>query len=322
VFGPGRHRLLSLIAAVLQDGAAFIFLKTVRLRIDHSLVLKMIAEHQLDSSRAVIGFRHRRLQNSSQEAADEALFLPKSQFGSIHQGILLSRAAAELMVMIANDEAALHSDATLPAPCSEFLIFSDAWLCWCAAQSGVFAIDMHFSSNSLDEDAETGSCLESSPLYLNLAFIYFQQLLSSSHSSLPPFTQRSTLGFRYFMQTLIFHLVNSPHILHIPDNEERGETLFWDRCASQLLVDYMCASSASAGHLDLHPVVRHLRTNLASVPSRSALVAHLRAAIVSDDIEGRHRSSVGLQCAEKQHFFPFQRRRPAHWHLWQFFFIA
>jgi hypothetical protein len=90
---------------------------------------------------------------------------------------------------------------------------------------------------------EGRECAAESALYGKLTQLYQQQRLSTSHHTSPPFTERTTLGFRYFMQSLVFHLAAGPRILHIPDNEHLGDSLFADAGVNYrhlgLLIDSM-----------------------------------------------------------------------------------
>jgi hypothetical protein len=300
VVGPGRHRLLSVIATAITDSVGYIFIKTSRVRIDHSHVLKVIRKFDLISSYAFIAFRHvqRRYDRMEVEfeASDSSYPFPAAAFGSVYGGILLSRAAAELMLTVASDEADLKQDETVPAACSEFLIFSDAWLCWCAASLDIPAIDVTFTFNF--EGKNDPFCPATSSLYGKLAQLYEQQRLSASSTVSPPFTERTTLGFHYFMQTLVFHLVSGPRILDIPDDEKLGDSMFWDSCCGKLLGDYMLVSRhVSAG---LHPQLQSMRGALASAPNRSAFVHVMRAAVIADSIEGRDSVNSSMHAVRRR----------------------
>jgi hypothetical protein len=289
VVGPGRHRLLSVIATAMTDSVGYIFLKTSRVRIDHSRVLKLIRKFDLTSSYSFIAFRHSQRRydglEGEFEASDASSPLPTAAFGSIDDGILLSRAAAELILTVASDEAALQNDQTVPAACSEFLIFSDAWLCWCAASLDIPAIDVTFTLNAA-AGRDDRFCAATSPLYGKLAQLYEQQRLSASSPMSPPFTEKTTLGFRYFMQTLVFHLISGPRVLDIPDDEERGDSMFWDSCCGKLLADHMLPTVSRYANAGLHPHLQSLWSALASAPDRSAFVDVLRAAVIADSVEG------------------------------------
>jgi hypothetical protein len=305
VTGLGRHRLLSVIATVLNDTVGFVFLKTRHSRVDNARVTNMIQQFDLVSSYAFIAFRMRRFAamrgaRVDHEPSVDELPLPAADFGSIHDGILLSRAAAVVMLMAWSDEMSLHLNETLPAACSEYLIFSDAWLCWCAAELDIPALDFRFSANNADSMFSTSDCAASSPLYGKLAHLYEQQRLSISSHMNSLFTERTTLGFQYFMQTLLFHLVKSPRILHISDDEERGDSMFWDLCCSQLLANYMLFPLSLSAHVGLHPLLQLKWDALASSSNRSAFVAMLRAAIMFGGIHGREIVNSSM---------PFARRR-------------
>jgi hypothetical protein len=193
-----------------------------------------------------------------------------------------------VILMAWRDEMEQHVDDTLPAACSEHLIFSDAWLGWCAAELEVPALDFRFSASSSDDAPISSSgCAAASPLYGKLVHLNEQQRLSDSGSMHSPFSERTTLGFQFFMQTLVFHLVTSPRILHISDDVERGDSLFWDLCCSRLLTDHMLFPLSLSAHAGLHPLLQLKWDALASAPNRSALLSLLRAAIVSGGVPGR-----------------------------------
>jgi hypothetical protein len=115
--------------------------------------------------------------------------------------------------------------------------------------------------------------------------LYEQERLSSSGPVMPPFTEQTTLGFQYFMQTLAFHVVSGPRILNILDNEDAGDSLFWDACCSRLLVDHMKFPFSIPSHASLHPLMQSKWSALASATNRSAFVSVMRDAIVSGALE-------------------------------------
>jgi hypothetical protein len=304
VSGPGRHRLLSVIAAVLKDSVGFIFLKTWRMTADPALVTETIRQHHLRSSNAFIGVHKRRIHTNDdlpggRNVSDQSYLLPTAEFGSIEDGILLSRAAAELILMAANDEVALSNNVTLPAACSEFLIFSDAWLGWCAAELRIPAIEMQFA-NAQSINFDSTECDASSSFYRSLVQLYIQQRVSTSNTTQPPFTERTTLGFRYFMRTLAFHLVTGPKILVIPDYEDQGSSMFWDVCSSRVLIDHMLDSESLSSHFGLHPLLQHLRDDLAHARSRNAFINILRAAIISKNVSGRESVFSGMPAVRQR----------------------
>jgi hypothetical protein len=294
VAGAGRHRLLSVIAAVLQDSSVgFVFLKTWRTRCDASCVAETIQEFDLISSHAFIAFRNQHSGSSSGSSAQHNSHshwtpLPTAEFGSIDDGILLSRAAAFLMLQAASDELVFLRNETLPAACSEHLIFADAWLCWCAAELGVSVLDMRFGAEERQQGGvDDGACSASSSLYRNLGQLYEQQRLSSSAPVSPPFTERTTLGFQYFMQTLVFHHVSGPHILRIADDEDAGDSLFWDACCSRLLLDHMMFPVSLASHAAVHPLLHSKWSVLVSAANRSVFLDIFRSALLSGDVGER-----------------------------------
>jgi hypothetical protein len=192
-----------------------------------------------------------------------------------------------VMLMATMDEAELrveNGESTLPAACSEFLIFSDAWLCWCTAALDVAFIDIQLK---MDGQLGVGNCVASSPLYRTLAQLYEQHRSPISGPVSPSFTERTTLGFQYFMRTLVFHLVKGPRILHIPDDEEQGDTLFWDACCGRLVVDYMLLADSLPVNSGLHPVLQRTWGALVSASNRIGFIGVLRGALVSGEVDGR-----------------------------------
>jgi hypothetical protein len=304
VAGPGRHRLLSVIANVMSDSVGFIFLKTASTQVDHARVLNMIRKFDLVSSYPFVAFRHRQLRalevSANEDASGSFAPLPSAHFGSIHEGILVSRAAALAMLNAAMDESIVQHKETLPAACSEHLIFSDAWLCWCAASLDISAIDFVFGADSSGAMNEGRDCAANSALYGKLAQLYDQQRLSTSHHTYPPFTERTTLGFRYFMQSLVFHLAAGPRILHIPDNEQLGDSLFVDACCGQLLVDHMLSAAAPPAIAGLHPLLQHLSGALATAPNRSAFIAVMRAGFISSGVHGRESLNSSMSVVRRR----------------------
>ena len=288
VVGPGRHRLLSVIAEVMQEPVGFILLKIHDGLIDHSHVTNMITKFDLTSSYAFIAFHHRKPIAAPDALPGTPVSLPSTEFGSLHDGILLSRAAAAIMLSAANDEDSLRQKETIPAECSEFLIFSDAWLCWCASSLGIPSLNIRFSPNAAKSTIASGDCIATSPLYAKLVQLHEQQLLMEPSPLSPPFTGKTTLGFQYFMQTLAWHRVAGPHILRIPDDEKQGSTFFWDECCYRLLIDHlMTPSDSRLANAGLHPVLQQSHAALAAAPNRSALVKVLRGAIIRDNLSGR-----------------------------------
>jgi hypothetical protein len=302
VSGAGRHRLLSVIASVLTESVGFVFLKTPHSRIKHSRVLTMISRLDLISSYAFIAFRRRQFGHAEGQfnSSDTSFTLPEASFGSIHDGILLSRAACEIMLSVANDEAELQQRESVPAACSEFLVFSDAWLCWCAASLGIPAINIHFAVDAARDVSDRGSCAAPGSLYSKLVQLYEQQRLSESSPLLPPFTEITTLGFRYYMHTLLFHLAAGPHILNIPDDEDRGELLFWDACCGQLLVDHMQLTGSRSVNAGVHPLLQRLWGALAGAPNRNAFVDTLRTAVVASNIQGRDAVNSSMHAVRRR----------------------
>jgi len=67
----------------------------------------MISRFDLISSYAFIAFRRRQFGHTEGQfnSSDTSFTLPEASFGSIHDGILLSRAACEIILSVANDEA-------------------------------------------------------------------------------------------------------------------------------------------------------------------------------------------------------------------------
>jgi hypothetical protein len=301
VVGPGRHRLLSVIAEVLQQPVGFILLKKHDGFIDHSHVTNMINKFDLTSSYAFIAFHHRRPIAAPDALPGTPVSLPHTEFGSIDDGILLSRAAAAIILSAANDEDSLRQKETIPAECSEFLIFSDAWLCWCAASLGIPSLNIRFSTNAAKSTTASDECIATSPLYGKLVQLYEQQRLMESNPLSPPFTEKTTLGFQYFMQTLALHRVAGPRILRIPDDEKQGSAFFWDECCYRLLIDHlMTPSDSRLADAGLHPVLQQSRSALAAAPNRSAFVKVLRDAIISDNLNGRDSANATMHAVRRR----------------------
>jgi hypothetical protein len=301
VVGPGRHRLLSVIAEVMQQPVGFILLKKHDGFIDHSHVTNMINKFDLTSSYAFIAFHHRRPIAAPDALPGTPVSLPHAEFGSIEDGILLSRAAAAVILSAANDEDSLRQKETIPAECSEFLIFSDAWLCWCAASLGIPSLNIQFSTNAAKSITASDECIATSPLYGKLVQLYEQQRLMESSSLSPPFTEKTTLGFQYFMQTLALHRVAGPHILRIPDDEKQGSAFFWDECCYRLLIDHsMTTPDSRVANAGLHPVLQQSRSALAAAPNRSAFVNVLRDAIISDNLNGRDSANATMNAVRRR----------------------
>jgi hypothetical protein len=309
--GPGRHRLLSVIASVLNDTVGFVFLATRHSRVDSARVHKFIRQYDLASSYAFIAFRKRKFgatqgvrvghPHDEFHPSDDESPLSGADFGSIHDGILLSRAAALVILMAWRDEMEQHVDDTLPAACTEHLIFSDAWLGWCAAELEIPALDFRFSAGKSDDaSSSTRDCAATSPLYGKLVHLYEQQRLSDSRSMHSPFSERTTLGFQYFMQTLVFHLVTSPRILKFLDDEERGDNFFWDVCCSRLLTDYMMSPLSLSAHADLHPLLQLKWDALASASNRSAFLSVLRATVMAGGAPGRETVASSVPSARRR----------------------
>ena len=293
VTGPGRHRLLSVIAAVLHDSSVgFVFLKTRRTHCNAACVTNKIEEFDLISSRAFVAFHNRRSSSSTVHGSgaernpqNDWTPLPAADFGSIDDGILLSRAAAALILQVANDELDFLRNETLPTACSEHMIFADAWLCWCAVELDISALNMRFSAEASEGRLDDGNCSAHSSLYRNLGQLYEQQRLSAFGPMSPPFTERTTLGFQYFMQTLVFHLVSGPRILNIVDDEDAGDSLFWDACCNRLLLDHMMFPLSLPSHAGLHPLLQSKWGALASATNRSDFLAVFRSALVSGGVD-------------------------------------
>jgi hypothetical protein len=301
VVGPGRHRLLSVIAEVMQEPVGFILLKKHDGIVDHTHVTNMIKKFDLTSSYAFIAFHHRKPIAAPDALLGTPASLPSAHFGSLHDGILLSRAAAAIMLSAAIDEDALRHKETIPAECSEFLIFSDAWLCWCASSLGIPSLNIRFSPSAAKSTAASGECIVTSPLYAKLAQLHEQQRLMEPSPLSPPFTGKTTLGFQYFMQTLAWHRVAGPHILRIPDDEKQGSSFLWDECCNRLLIDHlMTPPDSHLANAGLHPVLQQSHAALAAAPNRSAFVKVLRDAIISDHLDGRDSANSTMHAVRRR----------------------
>ena len=246
--GLGRNRLLSVIASVLQNPVDFIFLMTHRTRVDEARLTDIIRNFDLALSDVFIAFHHQSM--PAKGFVDGALpgssqQLPLADFGSIDDGILLSRTAAELMIMAANDHAGLQHRDAQPDACSEFAVFSDAWLCWCAASLEIPALDIRFTASHADDMSGNGGCAASNALFEKLQQLYGQQQVSESQSHdhvpfshvPPPFTGSATQRYKLFLQKLAFRLVSSLRISDIKDDEASSDALFFDTCFSRVLFD-------------------------------------------------------------------------------------
>ena len=272
VTGAGRHRLLSVLASVLHDSSmGSVLLKSRRARIDPVNVANFIHKFDLISSYALIAFHNRNAaahttfgsQTKGQTPIDWSP-LPVDHFGSIDDGIMLSRAVAVVILQAASEEADLYRNETIPAACSEHVIFSDAWLCWCAAELDIPALEAHFIADVDVYKHDNSNRTASSSLYRKLQRLYEQQRISASVGAMPPFTEETTLGFQYFMQTLVFHVVSGPRILNIMDDDDPDCSLFWDSCCSRLLIHYMMYPVSVPSHASLHLVLERNETGTRS----------------------------------------------------------
>ncbi len=247
VQGPGRHRLLSVIAAVLEDAVGFILVKTQRANVDGARLRRMIRKLDLTCGYPVIAFQHRGV-HALGAADHESHQMLLADFGTIDDGILLSRAAAELMIMAANDHAIFPNGSKPPAACSEFAIFSDAWLCWCASSLEVPALDVRFSDAAADSEATGG-------LFAKLQQLYSQEQSFANpidpHAPPGPFpphiTDSPALRFRNFVQRLAADALASPRVLgSLTVQEQCGSTFFWGAGCSHALADLVALSTSRA----------------------------------------------------------------------------
>ena len=258
VDGPGQSRLLSVIAAALTRPFGFLFLKSHRLPFNEAHVKNNINKFDLhDCSYALIAFHHQRIQAHSSKTSSRHTFL--ADFGSIDDGILLSRTAAELIVMAANDHSILQLTNGLPDPCSEFAIFSDAWLCWCASSLDVVTLDVLFGAARAHDHPTDFDCAGPSALFHQLdhqqLHVLDQQHLYqlSSHQNKtqsqtldvqPPSFENdiSTRRFSHFAQH-VSHQLSSVLAGHrysdFSTSAHHNETHFWDACFGRFIVDAM-----------------------------------------------------------------------------------
>ncbi len=248
VEGPGRSRLLSVVAAALTRPFGFLFLKSHRLPFNEARVRESINEFDLDCSDAFIAFHHQRIQSSSSQASPRQTLL--ADFGSIDDGILLSRSAAALIVMAANDQSFLQlKDGLPPDPCSEFAIFSDAWLCWCASSLYVSTLDILFGAAGAHDEPTEFDCAGSSALFDKIDQQQLNELSSfedesqsqTSSGDQPPSFENvlSTRRFKHYAQQ-VSHQLTSVLAIHHSTGVNQNETrFFWDACFSRLIVDVM-----------------------------------------------------------------------------------
>ena len=71
-------------------------------------------------------------------------------------------------------------------------------------------------------------------------------------------------------------------------------------CCHHLLTDHILHADSLVLHDDVHPLLQHTRSALASAPNRDAFVAVLRAAVVSSSIEGRDRVNSSMHAVRRR----------------------
>lgn len=297
--GSGRHRLLSIISAVLADPVGFILVKTQRALVDRAQLRKTIRKLDLTCGYAVIAFHHRVMHVQGAADHEPHQMLP-ADFGTIHDGILMSRAAAELMIMAANEHAALQNGSEPPDACSEFAIFSDAWLCWCAESLEIPALNVRFSDAAADSE-------HIDDLYAKLDHLYGQQqsfankLYIQERSSakqndhhapldtlLPLITENPVLRFRIFVQLLASDAVASLRILRSMTVEEHcGESFFWGASCSHALANLVMQSASRSAesfnaqsHTPAADSIHSIETHL----SKGTLISHNPIAVLPDPL--------------------------------------
>jgi hypothetical protein len=257
VEGPGRSRLLSVIAAALTRPFGFLFLKSHRLPFNEARVRNSINAFDLHCSYAFIAFHHQRIQSSSSQASPRHTLL--ADFGSIDDGILLSRSAAELIVMAANDQSFMQLTDELPDPCSEFAIFSDAWLCWCASSLDVSTLDILFGAAGVHDEPADYDCAGPRALFdkidqqqLNELSAFQDETQSQTSSDYDNYDQppsfendTSTRRFKHFAQQ-VSHQLTSVLAIHLSTGLHDNEThFFWGACFSRFIVDVMTRQERS-----------------------------------------------------------------------------
>jgi hypothetical protein len=288
VQGPGRHRLLSAIAAVLLDAVGFILIKTQSANVDGTRVRRMIRKLDLTCGYPVIAFQHRGM-HALGAADHESHEMLLADFGTIDDGILLSRAAAELMIMAANDHATYPNGSKPPAACSEFAIFSDAWLCWCASSLEVPALDVRFSDAAADSKATDS-------LFAKLEQLYSQEQSSANpidpHAppvSFPPnITDSPALRFRNFVQRLASDAVASLRVMDsLTVQEQCGSTFFWGEGCSHALADLVALNASRAAESSksqLHaPAEDHIHP-IESHTAKGTIMSHNPIAVLPDPL--------------------------------------
>jgi hypothetical protein len=243
VEGPGRHRLLSVIANALTHSFDFLFLKNYHTTFSETRVKKIIKKSDLQCSYPFIAFHHQRIHADDLESSSHA----SADFGSINDGILLSRAAATLIIMAANDQSFDNITYGPPDPCSEFEVFSDAWLCWCASSLDIPALDIQFSAARQHSNSTSYDCAGFSAFFDNLDPL--QTLSFQENQSHAPVDERytstevdSAQRFRLLVQhvshKLALELMNHPHSDFLA-GKYNSEPHFWNACFSRLMINTM-----------------------------------------------------------------------------------
>jgi hypothetical protein len=137
----------------------------------------MISRFDLLNSYAFTAFRRRQFGHAEGQfnSSDNSFTLPEAIASDRSTtGFCGLRAACKIILSVANDEAKLQQREFVPAACSEFPIFSDAWLCWCAASLGIPAINIHFAVDAARDVSDRGSCAAPSSRYSKLVQLYEQ----------------------------------------------------------------------------------------------------------------------------------------------------
>jgi hypothetical protein len=270
VQGRGRRRLLSVVAAALTSPFDFLFLKNHHTPFNEARVRRIINKADLQCSYPFIAFHHQRIEISSQNHI-------LADFGSINDGILLSRAAATLIAMAANDQSFLNLTNGPPDPCSEYAVFGDAWLCWCASSLDVPALDIRFGAAPAHSESTGINCVTSSTLFHKLdeqrlwRIPSFQGQPQShppsdddpSSSEVDSATQRFTLFVQHISHLLASEINLHQHLnqINLSTGEYRDEPHFWDACFSHLISHAMKRRDVPNELFNAHPRVLQADTN-------------------------------------------------------------
>jgi hypothetical protein len=249
VAGAGRHRLPSLLAAALEYPGGFVFLKSHDKHFDDAGVRKVIRKNGLEASYGFIAFRHRRFPAASDWKSDlHAPFV--GDFGTISDGILLSRAAAELIVLAANDISFAQRVRVPPDPCSEFEVFSDVWLSWCALSLDIPALDITFATPLSRHEPACSECHIAAALGAQFDLL---QLIPPSYDESQPhnlaahsafdFPGERSQRFKRLIQNIAVELSAARRNSDGLGGVQSFKLQFWNDCCSAWAADLMTQQS-------------------------------------------------------------------------------